>query len=189
MHRLLLPFLFLSFLGFIASAIVHVLSLGGMTLPIGDAVFGLHIGIFVVWLPAVIVAMRLGRGADRTGFGGFGTGFNSWRTILAGCPRWMPIALLVLFAYAMVNFFIGMRGMPQHGEPADGDTTAQAVRMFSGHWLVFYGAAFAILYSAWRRPELLGSPKCAKGHKALPTDNFCPQCGAAVVRAGKPTSL
>ena len=187
MRRILTPFLALSALGFIASAIVHILALAGLTLPIGDGVFVLHVGIFAVWFPAVIAAMRLGRGADRGGWLAFGSSFDRWKAMLAGCPDWMRYALVVLFVYAFANFFLGMRNLP-HGashkwvisSTSNAEAPALTVRLFSGHWLVFYGAAFAILYSAWRRPALLGTPTCANGHKALPTDNFCPACGAVV---------
>ena len=56
-------------------------------------------------------------------------------------------------AYAMLNFlyFIAIASKSSGSAGVDGS----AIRGFSGHWLVFYGAAFATLYSATRRADLL----------------------------------
>jgi len=45
--------------GLIASLIVHMAALLGMPSPLGEKSWVLHIGIFVVWLPAVLVLQSL----------------------------------------------------------------------------------------------------------------------------------
>jgi len=178
MRYLVKPVLALSALGFLLSLIAHIFALTGIDLKLGNGIFVLHGGIFLVWFPAMLLAMRLGRG--KTGAWSFD--FSSWKQVLAGCPPWMIYLLIGIFAYAFLNFFLFMEKVPtqsSQGEPASPDV----IRGFSGHWLVFYYAAFAIAYSAFKKPELLGDATCAKGHKALPTDKFCSECGSPVTIA------
>jgi hypothetical protein len=178
MKYLVKPVLVLSALGLFLSLIAHITALAGLDLHLGNWIFVLHGGIFIVWFPAVILAMRLGRGKTRSPWG---FGFASWKQVLAGCPPWMTYLLIGLFIYALLNFFFFMGNVSTHvsldGQPASTDV----IRGFSGHWLVFYSAAFAIAYSAFKRPELLGTAICKMGHKALPTEKFCSECGNPVI--------
>lgn len=177
MRYLVKPVLALSALGLFLSLIAHVSALAGIDLQLGNAVFVLHGGIFVVWFPAVLLAMRLGRGKTTA----WGFGFSSWKQVLAGCPPWMTYLLLGLFAYVFLNFFIFMRDVPTQPSQGQSPASPEVIRGFSGHWLVFYYAAFAIAYSAFKKPELLGNAKCQNGHKAIPTDKFCSQCGNPII--------
>jgi len=176
MKYLVKPVLVLSLLGLFLSLIAHISALAGIDLKLGIGVFVLHGGIFLVWFPAVLLAMRLGRGKTNA----WGFGFSSWKQVLAGCPLWMTYLLIGLFAYVFLNFFLFMKDVPtehQQGSPA----SPEVIRGFSGHWLVFYYAAFAIAYSAFKKPELLGNAACQNGHKAIPTDKYCSECGSPIV--------
>lgn len=168
----------LSALGFVLSFIVHLSALAGVDLKLGNGVFVLHVGIFIVWLPAVLLAMRLGRGKTNSAWG---FGFSSWKQILAGCPAWMIYLLVGLFAYVFLNFFLSMESTSARHLEGDTPASPEVIRGFSGHWLVFYYAAFVIAYSAFKRPELLGNAVCKMGHKALPTDKFCSECGNPII--------
>jgi hypothetical protein len=172
------PVLALSAIGLVLSAVAHITALLGIDLKLGDSVFALHIGIFVVWLPAVLLAMRMGRGKNTSAWG-FGT--MSWKQVLSGCPSWMTYFLFGLFAYVFLNFFLFMGGAETSPSQDDSPSSPQTIRGFSGHWLVFYYAAFAIAYSALMKPELLSDAACKNGHKALPSDKFCSECGSPVV--------
>ena len=119
----------------------------------------LHIGIFLVFLPAIAVQS----GLPRDGKGN--------TKLFAFAPRWMQLAAYVLFAYAFVNFAVFMfrssSGSPSernakfvlqsHGRVIR-ELTAQeyhfqkalVVRGFSGHWMLFYAAAMTTLSSAMR---------------------------------------
>lgn len=48
----------------------------------------------------------------------------------------------------------------------------------AGHLLIFYTAAFAVAYSAIKKPELLGVRRCVNGHEVSQIDGFCRVCGA-----------
>ena len=165
---LLTPFMVLAGIGFVLSLMAHVASLVGIQLPGGQAVFGLHAGIFAVWIPTMITMMRVGlQGASRR---------DMWKVALRGCPTWMQRAAVALFIYALVNLGLSIATTANGPQPS-GESPPAVIRAFSGHWLLFYGMAFAVLYSATRRPDLLRPKRCSKEHSVSITDVFCPQCG------------
>lgn len=146
MTTLLLPFIVLSATGFLLSVVAHVASLLGVTVPGGKLVWALHIGIFVVWVPAILIANH--RGNPK----------RELYTKLSRWPRWLRYAGSALFAYAIVNFilFIVTTGS---GPQPEGDAPPSVIRGFSGHWMIFYGAAFAIFTTAYLDPTLLKKKK------------------------------
>ena len=154
------PLIWVAAAGLAASVVVHVSCLLGLPQPFGNAAWALHVGVFVVWIPAVIVARRLSSGARPADF---------WKAALRGCPAWMRVALYVLGAYAFINFFAGIALKP--------DTETDNFRIFSGHWMLFYFAAMVILYSADRLGSL-GPRTCPQGHEVSPFAKFCDQCGS-----------
>jgi hypothetical protein len=172
---LLIPFMVLAGIGFSISLAVHLLALSGHLPPGGEAVFALHIGVFVVWLPAVLVSIRLRQGS-RSRF--------SWSQTLSGCPAWMRYAGMALFGYAFLNFFLAMGQQPPSRIHAK-ELSPEILRAFSGHWMLFYGMAFCILFSAFRKPWLLTTVECPSGHKVAHADSFCPTCGVAIPSRGE----
>jgi hypothetical protein len=160
----------LSAIGLLLSIGAHIASLLGLPLPGGKLVWSLHIGIFVVWLPAVLVATRANHGRPQGDY---------WKNVLSGCPPWMRYAGYALFAYAIANFIWFMVNSDSHAN-LQGDAPPSVVRGFSGHWMVFYGTAFAILFSAYRNPGVLMQQKCTNGHAVSASDTFCPTCGSKI---------
>lgn len=168
MHLLLAPFFLASLAGLALSVIAHVCALVGWSQPMGNAVMGLHGGIFAIWFPAVLVANRLVADYPRKHF---------WKAALRGCPVWMRGVPLVFFAYALLNFAWSMGntpGAPKGGQLAD----AATVRCFSGHWMLFYSAGAAILYSGMSVARHDPQRRCSKGHPVSSTAAFCESCGA-----------
>jgi CubicO group peptidase (beta-lactamase class C family) len=82
------------------------------------------------------------------------------------------------FGYAIVNFLFFMTKAPSGGGGAN--PPAVVWRGFSGHWMAFYSAALAILYSAARTADT--ALRCANGHLASPNAIYCTQCGQPVMR-------
>jgi len=158
--HLAVPFMWLAVAGLAASVVVHVSSLLGVPQPFGPAAWGLHVGIFVVWFPAVVVAQRLSKGAKQSDF---------WKATLRGCPLWVRRTSYVLFAYVFINFFAGIASGP--------DSDIKTFRLFSGHWMLFYFLAAATLYSA-NKVGSLESRRCLNGHEVSPFARFCDACGA-----------
>jgi len=173
LRPLLWPLVAVALVGFILSAWVHVLAIGGK-MP-DSLAWGLHGGIFVVFLPAVLVAQKRVGSLNRKDY---------WKIVLQGAPEWMKYANYALLGYAMVNFFWCMRFLPTgHNQQA---TTPTMWRMFSGHWMTFYFAAFSVLYASIANQPLTGDgtviigpigDHCANGHRMGRADAFCSTCG------------
>ena len=143
---------FMASIGFAASLGVHLLTFFDVSLPDRQpALWALHVGVFVVFIPFCFIAL-----ADI----GIARKYDWWRTLFRRHPRWVLRAVYALFAYAILNFFLGIA--LTHGGVADsrGGTMvlqshgsiittlspdeyehyqALTARMFSGHWLLFYG--------------------------------------------------
>jgi hypothetical protein len=108
-------------------------AVAGIPNPLGGAAWILHPGIFVVWFQAVLASRALTRDAKQGDF---------WRVVLRGCPPWMRYLVYGFFGYAVVNFAMFILGL--YG---DRDDQFASLRGFSGHWMVFYVAALAMLSS------------------------------------------
>ena len=162
--------LVLSAVGFLLSFVSHVCALIGRPGPLGEFSWLLHIGIFVVWLPAVLAGQVLAHQTPPA---------DLWKTVLRGCPAWMKAVAPALFFYAFINFFVSFADSPET-DPAPGPMPAGVVRGFSGHWMLFYGLAFAILYSFIRiKVALPPSRMCSYGHPVHESSSVCEQCGAS----------
>jgi hypothetical protein len=129
----LLPFIIFAAAGLALSIIVHVLAFFGITLPIKDGVFALHMGIFIIWIPVV----ALSKGRNRNDF--FKQG-----------PKWMQRALTMVFVYAIGSFIYFIANTPRNEKKSSAGKPAPAnvVRGFSGHWILFYSAGLAALWNA-----------------------------------------
>lgn len=170
MAALLVPLLALAATGFLFSALVHIVALTGVVPLGGNAVVALHVGVFAIWFPVVVLAIRISQGQR---------GFMSWGVLLSGCPVWFRGFLLVLFAYAFLNFFLAFNG--EAGHKQQGDALAPAtLRGSSGHWMLFYAAGFGVLLTAYRLPWMLRGATCPRGHRVLRDAQSCPMCGAAL---------
>jgi hypothetical protein len=160
-------FVVLALLGFVASMVVHASTFLPVP-PLGmDQAWPLHVGIFLVFVPMVFAQKRQDRQDANAS--------RSQDTDLARAPRWMRTLLGVVFAYAMLNFAVGMvltsstasgsvyskdgryvlagRGAVElEAAPAEYvRQEARVARMFSGHWMLFYLASAAGLIDARRR--------------------------------------
>jgi hypothetical protein len=136
---LLLPFFVLAVIGLILSLVAHTFALFGLPQPLGPVAWALHIGIFVVWIPAVLAARRLDPKLKDRG---------SWKVVLRGCPVWMRRVTAVFFVYALVNFLWVWINLFLGGAGGGANAPPEVFRGFSGHWMLFYSTAAAILYSA-----------------------------------------
>jgi hypothetical protein len=90
---------------------------------------------------------------------------------------WTLYMVYGFFGYDIVNFLFFMTKAPSGGGGAN--PPAVVWRGFSGHWMAFYSAALAILYSAARAETL---PRCTNGHSAFPNAVYRAQCAQPVLR-------
>lgn len=161
----------LALAGFVLSVLVNVGCVTGRWTPPGYF-WALHVGIFVVFFPAIFVAQKRVGSANRKDF---------WKVILKGAPDWMKYFLYAVLAYTFVigvpSWIRALQQSPSPTRPSNfNDWT-----LFSATWMDFYWASFAILYAALKQEQL--SPKCIKGHAMPPGSDFCSQCGQPVVRS------
>ena len=146
--------------GWILSTIAHLVTfLGIAPNKICPWIWLLHLGIFVVWFPMIFVSGKTMKPGYR----------KSFKELMPHAPSWMPRLCGILFAYALFNFFFTIFVLNKGGNPSviDGEKVLQShgkiirklsdeeyrwheaysVRMFSGHWMLFYGIATAVLLS------------------------------------------
>jgi hypothetical protein len=94
----------------------------------------------------------------------------------------MRYASYAVGIYAIVNFVLFLfTTQRQSGAAGGGSMPPEVVRGFSGHWLIFYGAAFLIACS-YARTATAPAPRCANGHEVDSLAKFCAECGAPAVR-------
>ena len=172
MALVLTPFLILSVIGLELSLVSHTFALLGLPQPLGATAWGLHVGIFVVWVPAVIVSSRLVGDFKRKDF---------WKAALRGCPDWMRWLTFAFFGYAFINFLLFIAVAPPRGAGGGGpNAPPQVFRGFSGHWMAFYSAAAAILYSAIVVSRSDPARRCPNGHPVSSSAAYCEECEEAV---------
>jgi hypothetical protein len=99
-------FVFLSAIGLVVSLWIHLGAVMGRRVAPEAFFWVLGVGIFIVWLPAVLVAQRLVGSTNRKDF---------WRVILKGSPDWMRYMVYGFLGYAMVNFLLFMTKAPSGG--------------------------------------------------------------------------
>ena len=122
---------FLAALGFVASVTCHVLGWLHVDPPGGQWVFMLHVGWLALWFPLVIFANRtMPKGAK-----------SNIDHLFAVSPKWVGRAVTGLFIYAILNFIYFFYSGSQY--PKNGVPSYVELRGFSGHWMLFYGAAVA----------------------------------------------
>jgi hypothetical protein len=171
-NALLLPFFVIAVIGLALSLVAHGAAILGLQQPLGNAAWGLHIGIFVVWLPAVVVLCWTTRDFKRK---------DLWKAALRGCPVWMRWTTYGFFAYAILNFGLFAASAPPGGKLGQGaDTPPVVFRGFSGHWMAFYSMAAGILYSAMVISRNDPARQCPSGHPVSPSAEFCETCGAKI---------
>lgn len=160
-------FVSLSAIGLVVSLWVHLGAVTGQRV-VPEAFFWiLHVGIFVVWFPAVFLAQRLVGNLNRR---------DLWKVVLKDSTDWMRYMVYGFFAYAIANFLFFITKAPSGGSGAN--PPAEVWRGFSGHWMAFYSAALAIHYSAARAEDT--SLRCSNGHLASPGATYCTRCGLPV---------
>ncbi|QCP52183.1 hypothetical protein FAZ95_23655 [Trinickia violacea] len=139
-------------IGLALSVIVHGASLLGVDVPTSfPLVWGLHVGIFIVFVPAIISARK--RFGARPTLADFRMAF----------PTWVQVFTISLVVYTVLNFYfslLGISGNPaikagqyvleNHGRVVRSLSAAEftslrarVTRGFSGHWMLFYFLALA----------------------------------------------
>ncbi|HMF18290.1 MAG TPA: hypothetical protein VKE98_13850 [Gemmataceae bacterium] len=167
---ILWPFIWLAAIGLVLSLVSHGCALFGLPQP--EEAWVLHVGVFVVLIPAIFVSSKL--------TGEFKLK-DHWKAAMRGCPRWMQIMTFIFGVYAIINFILFIPQALNVGQQAAGaPTPPEIIRGFSGHWMAFYSAAMAILYSAWATSKHDSARRCPNAHPVSPAAVYCETCGAQI---------
>jgi hypothetical protein len=170
---LLLPLMVYAACGLVLSLAAHLSALVGLQLGGTALFFGLHVGIFPLWIAVVFISMKMMGGTRLT----MGRSSAFRNAMFFGCPAWMKYMTNAFFIYAIVNFIIFVMIIPA-GSAHSADAPPSSVwRGFSGHWMVFYSAGLATVTSAYRRGLSNLERRCPNGHVVGLGDRFCATCG------------
>lgn len=158
-------FLVPAVVGFLTLLAIHIAVFAGMTPPsvIDKFVF---VGLFVVWLPAVLVSKRLSKEYKQS---------DLWRATLCGCPQWMRTALWSIWGYGVLGTFLFPLLLGRNV-----DSYAGSLQGVSGFLMGFYAMAVCIFYSATRAEEFDRNRRCPNGHHVSPVAKFCEECGSPI---------
>ncbi len=169
------PFLALATAGLFAVFGIHLAALLGATYPFEHFVMILGPGVFIVWLPTMLVSFRMTRNVKQRDF---------WRAALRGCPKWMQRVLWILAGYSWIGFFalplIYGGGM---------EASANKARSMSDVLLIFYAIAACVLYSAIQLEKPGKDSFCVNGHRISPLAKHCEECGAPARAKFNPQNL
>lgn len=158
-------------IGLVLSLVSHMCALFNLPGPLGEASWVLHVGIFVVWIPAVLAGQTMAKNLPSKDF---------WKAALRGCPPWMKYVTYGFFGYAGLNFVIFMFNAPSGLAATEPGMSPSVIRGFSGHWMAFYSAALAILYSKSYALNDNQPSRCPNGHPISPFAKFCGSCASPV---------
>jgi hypothetical protein len=123
---------------------VHFAALSGHKVAPVALFAGLHLGIFIVFIPATLIAGRRNGSYQKV----------AWKTIMKGLPLWMKLPVYVFSGYATISFLIFFFQVSAQTSTSGGGSPPPVVwQGFSGHWMAFYSWALAILYSAVHTPN------------------------------------
>lgn len=126
-------FLILSGIGLLLSLAFHVALLLGVAG--ADNYTGvLTVGMIVVWASAIAFTVFWN---PQRFLAAENPRRDVWKVILSRVPAWITYSMYGFLGYAWINFFL-----------AAASGAASAARGFSGVLMVFYSAAFILLYSA-----------------------------------------
>ncbi len=134
------PFMYAAMLGLVVSVVIHIMALLGITLTSYEVFKALHLGIFIVGFPTIIILMLSGKDLKQKEF---------WTEALRACPKWMRNMTIFFFGYAILNFLLFVILSINQKVPTEisGSIPPNVLRVFSGHGMIFYCAAMALLYS------------------------------------------
>lgn len=170
-------FFFFAVIGWSIGLVVHLLSLFDYDVAeVFPFVWILHVGAILIMFPAIIelkktVPVRQVNGRL------LGTSRGFYTHVFKNAPRWLSIIVGLCFAYAIVNFILfitsqlgtaeiqgGQYVLTSHGkilktltEEEFHHVKANMLRGFSGHWILFFAAAAAILYPFKKQEEIKDS--------------------------------
>ena len=131
----MLLLIFISFIGFVLSAVIHLCSLFRIYESPREIKILIQIGIIAVFYPSWFISEKMRKEENITDYK---------KAILGVCPKWMLILNSFLLVYAFAGLLYSLF-IKQIIGAANKD-----FRGFSGHWMALYFLTFTILYCCKR---------------------------------------
>jgi hypothetical protein len=155
----LVPLMVVALVGFLLSLFVYIESWMGKIFGLG--IFSLHVFMFLVFAPAVLIVVSIGKKTGNTK--------NIWKDIFGGLPPWVKYCAYGLFGLAMITSILS----GSHAKPV--------TLGFASAWMIFYGLSFSIYWSAYNlKVQVLQA--CSKGHLNSKRSMNCADCGRPLWR-------
>jgi hypothetical protein len=133
------PLMYLALAGFLISLWINIACVLGKQIPSDAPLFLMHIGIFVVFIPATLTGQKMLGGKLRRDF---------WKAVMKDAPEAYYYLFYIIFAYSwLTGVYAFFSGFPGNGQPST-PSSGQDWLVFSGVWMIFYYASFAIFLSA-----------------------------------------
>jgi hypothetical protein len=168
MKAIAYPVMMIAGIGLVACFCLYIGSLAAPGLvprlaPVAATV--LFPGIFVVWLPTVLLMNRFTRDFKQR---------DLWKAALRGCPASMRTGLWVVIGFVIFAAFVVPLLRGQNPGP--------------GSFLIFpasfYSVSFCVMYSILHVDKLDAERRCLNGHRISPVAKFCEECGAPAAPEG-----
>jgi hypothetical protein len=128
-----LPLAMVALAGVLYSLWIHVNAVFGRKVVDQFVFFAMHVACIVLMFPATWLRN--------------GKMYASWKQAVNTNTRWLQSPLYAFGAYAMFNFFYCMQFVPTKGSHGE-ELPESVIRMFSGHWMLFFFAAFVMLWTS-----------------------------------------
>jgi len=146
------PLMYLALAGFLISLCINIACVLRKQMPLDAPFFLMHLGIFVVFFPAILTAQKMVGNTNRRGF---------WKAVMKNVPEAVSYLFYVIFAYSwLTGFYSFFNGAPANGHRSTLSSGSEWL-VFSGIWMDFYYASFAIFLSArnssFKYPKLSGN--------------------------------
>jgi hypothetical protein len=131
----MLLLMYISFIGFLLSFVIHLCSLLNIYQPPKEIALPLSIGIIAVFYPAWFISDKMRKDGDIKDYK---------KAILGVCPKWMVIlnSILIIYTFAGLLYLFIMRQFI--------GTVSKNFRGSSGYMMSLYFLAFTILYCCRR---------------------------------------
>jgi hypothetical protein len=149
-------------IGLVACFCLYILSLAAPGLEPRLAPVAMEVifpGIFVVWLPTVLLMNRLTRDFKQR---------DLWKAALRGCPTSMRTGLWVVIAFVIFAAFVVPLLRGKNPGPS-------SFLIFPAS---FYSVSFCVMYSLLHVDKVDAERRCLNGHRISPVAKFCEECGA-----------
>ncbi len=155
------PVMILSACGVLMCVLLFGWSLGANTQIVKMAPLIVFPGLFLVWLPTVLLMNRLTREFKQK---------DLWKAALRGCPPWMRTSLwIVLGTVFFLTFALPFLSGSNPG------TSPSNFILFP---VCFYAVSFCVMYSLIHVEKYDTGRRCLNGHRMSPLAKFCEECGA-----------